>query len=47
VKKIYTQLINMSHPNQKYSININQPPGTYILSIYADEYKDEKIIIIK
>ncbi|MAQ47304.1 MAG: hypothetical protein CMD27_00295 [Flavobacteriales bacterium] len=46
-EKIYTKLINMSHPNQKYSINLNQPPGTYILSIYADEYKDEKIIIIK
>ena len=45
-EKIYDKKFENYIMNDKHDISLNQPPGTYILSISADEYKDEKIIVI-
>ena len=46
-KKVYSDLIKNYHLDNKCSINLDQPAGTYVMRVTSNEYSDEKLLIIK
>ena len=46
-EKIYDKIIPDYTVNYKYPIDIKTASGTYVLSLKADNYSSEKLIIIE